>query len=177
MKKMLGAVLLGLFGVPSLFAQFGPTGTTSLDLSVASEAAIRVDNAATSLTSAGTFIDYIGTTNFTYKIRTTKLGGSGSVTLQITTDFAPLGGPSVAAPPDPADTLAYTCTVSAPGTACAGSLTSSTTAATGVVTFGANARSVAAGTGGNSVDWTLTNDPLYETGAYSATATFTISAA
>jgi len=177
MKKILGVVLLGLFGVPSLFAQFGPTGNTSLDLNVASEAAIRVDTAATTLTSAGTFNDFTGTTNFTYKIRTTKVGGSGSVTLQISTDFSPVGGPSVAAPPDPADTLAYTCGVAAPGTACAGSLTASTTAATGVATFVANARSLAAGTGGNSVAWSLTNDPQYETGSYSATATFTISAA
>jgi hypothetical protein len=164
-------------GVASLNAQiFGPNGTTTLDLSVASEAAIRVDTAATSLTSGGTFADYTGTTNFTYKIRTTKVGGSGSVTLQITTDFAPAGGPSVASPPDPADTLEYTCTVALPGSACAGSQAASTTAATGVATFGANARSVAAGTGGNSVSWTLTNDPQYETGSYSATATFTISA-
>ena len=34
----------------------------------------------------------------------------------------------------------------------------------------------AAGTGGNSVSWSLTNDPQYATGSYSATATFTISA-
>jgi hypothetical protein len=104
------------------------------------------------------------------------VGGVGSVTLQITTDFSPAGGPSVAAPPDPADTLGYTCTVAAPGNPCGGSQTASTTAATGVATFGANARSVAAGTGGNSVAWTLTNDPQYETGSYSAVATFTISA-
>ena len=177
MRKMLGTVLLGLLGVSSLFAQFNTTGNTSLSVSVASEAAIRVDTATTNLTTAGTFFtDYTGTTNFTYKIRTTKVGGSGSVTLKITSDFSPVGGPSVAAPPDPTDTLAYACTVSAPGSACAGSQTSSTTADTSVAAFGANARSTKAGTGGNSVAWTLTNDPQYETGSFSATATFTISA-
>jgi hypothetical protein len=44
-----------------------------------------------------------------------------------------------------------------------------------VATFGAGASSAVAGNSG-SVAWTLTNDPLYHTGAYSATVTFTISA-
>lgn len=176
MKKLLATVLLGLVGASSLFAQFGPTGTTTLQVNVASEAGIRVDTGTTSLTSAGSFADYSGTTNFTYKIRTTTVGGSGSITLQITADFSPAGGPSVASPPDATDTLAYTCTLIAPGTACAGSQTASTTAATGVATFGANAHSTKVGNGPNSVGWTLSNDPLYQTGAYNATATFTISA-
>jgi len=82
----------------------------------------------------------------------------------------------VATPPTAGDTLAYTCTVAAPGTACVGSVTSSTAAATSVATFGANAHSAKVGNSG-SVDWTLTDDPLYETGSYSATVTLTISAA
>jgi hypothetical protein len=45
-----------------------------------------------------------------------------------------------------------------------------------VVTFGAAARSSAAGDTG-SVSWSLTNDPKYATGTYTATVTFTISAA
>ena len=177
MKKLMAPVLLGLLSAGSMFAQFAPTGNTSLQVNVASEAAIQVDTATTNLTTVGTiFNDYTGTTNLTYKIRTTKVGGSGSITLQVTSDFSPAGGPSVASPPTAGDTLAYTCTVAAPGTACGGSQTSSTTAATGVATFGANAHSVKPGTGGNSVNWTMSNDPLYETGSFSATATFTISA-
>ena len=176
-KKLMASVLLGLLSTGTMFAQFGPTGNTSLQVNVASEAAIQVDTATTNLTTVGTiFNDYTGTTNLTYKVRTTKVGGSGSITLQVTSDFSPAGGPSVASPPTAGDTLAYTCTVAAPGTACGGSQTSSTTAATGVATFGANAHSAKPGTGGNSVNWTLSNDPLYETGSFSATATFTISA-
>lgn len=176
MRKLLGPVLLGLLSSASLFAQFGPTGTTTLQVAVASEAAIRVDTATTNLTSAGSFANYTGSTAYTYKIRTTKVGGSGSVTVQITSDFGPAGGPSVATPPSAGDALTYTCTAIAPATGCAGSQTADTASATSVATFGANARSTAAGTGGNSVDWTLTNDPQYATGTYTATATFTISA-
>jgi hypothetical protein len=167
---------VGLLSSANVFAQFGPTGTTTLQVAVASEAAIRIDTGTTNLVSAGSFANYTGSTNYTYKIRTTAVGGTGSITLQITTDFAPAGGPSVAAPPTVGDTLDYTCTAVAPATGCAGTVTASTTAATSVASFGADARSLAAGTGGNSVNWALTNDPQYATGTYQATATFTISA-
>ena len=175
MRKFLTTILLGVLGSASLYAQFAPTGNTTLQVNVGAEAGIRVDTAVTNLTSPSTFADYVGTTNFTYKIRTSA-GGSGTITMQITADFAPAGGPSVAAPLDPTDTLAYTCSLIVPGTACAGSQTSSTTAQTGVATFGGNAHSTKLGNGPNSVSWTLSNDPLYATGAYSATATLTISA-
>jgi hypothetical protein len=172
---VLAAVSLILL-VPAAQAQFAATGTTTVSVTVAAEAAIRIDTANTVLTNAAPFSDYTGTTNYTYKIRTGAVAGTGSLTLQVTSDFAPgLVGPSVASPLSPGDTLAYTCAVAAPGTACAGSVTSSTAAATSVASFGANARSAVAGNAG-SVNWTLTNDPLYETGSYSATVTFTISA-
>jgi hypothetical protein len=77
------------------------------------------------------------------------------------------------ASPNAGDSLTYTCTVAAPGTACSGSQTASTTASTPVASFGADAH--ATGNAG-SVAWSLTNDPLYPTGSYSATVTFTISA-
>ena len=171
MKKLLSAMLLVGLGSGTLFAQFAPTGTTSVQVTVAPEAAIRIDTAITTLTNTGIFDDYTGTTNFTYKLRTTTVGGTGAVTLQVTSDFAPVGGPSAAA-----GTLSYTCTVLAPGAPCGGTQTASTAAATSVATFGADARSLTAGTGGNSVDWALTDDPQYGTGSYSSTVTFTISA-
>jgi hypothetical protein len=176
MRKLLGPVILGLLSSVSLFAQFGPTGTTTLQVVVATEAAIQVDTATTNLTSAGSFADFTGSTDYTYKIRTSQVGGTGAITVQITSDFAPAGGPSVAAPPSPGDSLDFTCTAVAPATGCAGTQAASTVAATNVATFGADARSALAGNGGNSVDWTLTNDPQYATGTYNATATFTISA-
>lgn len=158
-----------------LQAQFGPTGTTTVSVSVGSEASLRVDTATTTLTAGGTFANYTGTTNLTYKIRTSQSTGNGTITARVTTDFSPTGGPSVASPPTAGDQLAYTCTVSSPGTACSGSQTASTSADTSVATFGADATSAAAGNSG-SVAWTLTNDPVYKTGTYTAVVTFTIAA-
>jgi hypothetical protein len=114
-------LVVGFMSISSMFAQFAGTGTTSVSVTVGSEAAIQVNTATSTLTSAGTtFNNYTGSTAFTYKIRTTKVGGTGAVTVQVTSDFSPVGGPSVATPPTAGDALAYTCTVAAPGTACAG---------------------------------------------------------
>jgi hypothetical protein len=44
-----------------------------------------------------------------------------------------------------------------------------------VATFGAGSSSANAGNSA-STTWSLTNDPLYKTGSYSATVTYTISA-
>jgi len=146
---------------------------------VSAEAGITV-NTTPNLTETGNFAAYTGSTSFTYYIRTGASGGSGNIMLEVTTDFSPVGGPSVATPPTTGDALQYTCTVADPGnngtaTACTGSVTSSTTAQTSVATFGADARSALGGNAG-SVNWTLTNDPKYKTGSYSATVTFTVSA-
>lgn len=151
--------------------------TTTLSVLVGPEAALTVTTGTTNLTTSGTnfTVPYTGNTAFTYQIRTTKAGGTGSITSKVTADFAGTGGPSVATPPTTGDALAYTCTVSNPGTACTGSQTSSTTASTSVATFGANAQSTKAGNSG-SVAWSLTDDPVYATGTYTATVTFTISA-
>jgi len=176
MKPICTLTLVGVaFFSGLLHAQFGPTGTTTISVSVGSEASIRVDTATTTLTTAGTFANYTGTTNLTYRIRTSNPGGNGTITARVTTDFSPAGGPSVASPPTAGDVLEYTCTISAPGTACAGTQTASTAADTSVATFGADAASVSAGNSG-SVAWTLTNDPVYDTGTYTAVVTFTIAA-
>ncbi len=154
---------------------FAATGTTSVGVTVVAEASLSVSTTTTTLTSVGTlFANYTGTTNLVYKIRTTGTTGSGSITAEVTTDFAPSGGPSVATPPTAGDTLAYTCTGAASGTPCSGSQTSSTTAATNVAAFGAGASSTYAGDAAG-LDWTLINDPKYATGSYAATVTFTVS--
>jgi len=161
---------------PNAFAQFNTTGTTTVSVAVVAEASIRIDTPTTTLSTAGTiFNDYTGTTSFTYRIRTGKDSGTGNIQLLVGPDFSPAGGPSVGTPPSAGDTLSYNCTVSSSGTACTGPLVASTTTPRNVATFGANARSTKAGDSG-SVSWILTNDPVYETGTYSATVTFTISA-
>ncbi len=159
----------------TLLGQFATTGTTTVSVTVGAEAAIRIDTSTTTLTTAATtFAAYTGTTSLTYKIRTTQSTGTGAITSRVTTDFAPTGGPSVATPPTAGDLLQYTCTIASPGTACSGTQTASTSADTSVATFGADARSALAGNSG-SVAWTLTNDPVYKTGTYTATVTFTMS--
>lgn len=130
----------------------------------------------TMLTSSGdTLADYIGTTSFTYFIRTGTVGGSGFIKLQVTKDFTPSGGPSVAAPLSPDDTLRYACAVSSPGTACSGTQFASTSSQTLVGTFIGNSHSAKNGNSA-SILWMLSNDPLYATGTYIATITYTISA-
>jgi hypothetical protein len=151
--------------------------TTNLQVVIGPEASLTVTTGTTNLSTAGTnfSIPYTGTTNFTYQIRTTKTNGTGTITSMVTTDFAGTGGPSVVTPPTSGDALTYTCTITDPGTPCSGSQIASHTAATSVATFGAAASSTKAGNSG-SVAWSLTDDPVYATGTYTATVTFTISA-
>ncbi len=152
--------------------------TTTLAVVVGPEAALSVTAATTSLSTTSTAFGspFTGNTTLSYTIRTSKSTGTGTITLQVTSDFGGTGGPSVANPPSAGDVLSYTCAVSAPGNPCTGLQTAAVKAATAVGSFGAGASSSKAGNAA-SVSWSLTDDPLYATGTYAATATFTISAA
>ncbi|MGO4882523.1 MAG: hypothetical protein ACLP59_17070 [Bryobacteraceae bacterium] len=176
MRRYATIIAGGLLALAGL-AQAQSTGTTTLSVVVGPEAALTVTNGTTSLATTSTTFGnpFTGTTTLTYFIRTTKTSGSGTLTLKITTDFAGAGGPSVGTPPSSGDLLTYTCTVSTPGTACTGSQTASISAATAFGTWGPGANSVKAGNSA-SVAWSLTDDPAYATGTYTATATFTIGA-
>jgi len=137
------------------------------------------------LSKAGTvFQSYVGSITIQYRARTTAVIGTGSITVQASTDFVcASGGPCIGTPPTPGDALTYTCTGATLGSNCTGNQTVSTSVATSVVA----AIPAAACTGGgipcsavdpNSVNlnFSLTDDPKYKTGTYSATLTFTISA-
>jgi hypothetical protein len=179
MKKVLKALpllALGLLLMPSLaHAQYvgTPTGITTVSVTIGPQAGLNITNSSTPLALSGS--DFTGSTNLTYFVRTSATGGGGSITLKVTSDFSPTGGPSVAAPLSAGDALTYTCTVASPGTACTGTQTSSTTSQTNLATFAANVHSAATGSTA-SVNWSLYNDPAYKTGTYSSTITFTISA-
>ena len=151
------------------------TGNTTLSLNVPAEASLTVTTGTTNLSTASTVFgnSFTGATNLTFKLRTAKTGGSGTITAKVSTDFSPANGPSVTTPPTAGDALTYGCTA-APGTACTGPITASTVSATNVATFATNTKTA---TGTGSVSWSLTDDPLYETGTYTATILFTISAA
>ena len=176
MKRDLLLTVLCLLVTAAVAHAQGSTGTSAVSLTVTAEASITVNTGTTMLTSSGIFADYTGSTSLTYLIRTTQTTGSGNIVLKVTTDFnCAAGGPCVATPPTAGDKLAYTCTADAPGTACSGSQTASTSATTPVASFGADAHTNTAGASA-TVGWSLTNDPIYKTGPYSATVTFTISA-
>jgi hypothetical protein len=116
---------------------------------------------------------YAGTTPFTYKIRT-GAATTGTITLLVTSDFN--GAEPKVATLTNGDALTYTCSATAAsGSACGSAQTASTSTPTPVVSFGANAHSTKAGDAG-SVSWSLTNDPAYAVGDFTATVTFTISA-
>jgi len=179
MKKLLTLAAALLMTASLAHAQLGTsTGTTTVSVTVGAEAALTAITGTTALTSTGTnFTNYTGSTTLTYYVRTTQSGGSGSITLKVTSDFSPANGPSVTTPPSTGDKLAYTCTISGAGTGCTSSVTSSTSSSTNVITFGAGAHTVTFPGGDTATTaWTLTNDPKYYTGSYSATVTYTISA-
>jgi hypothetical protein len=179
--KMIKASTLLVFSllltVSMAQAQFGnPTGTTTVSVTIGAQAGLNITNSSTPLTANGSnFSQFNGTTGLTYFVRTSASGGSGSITMKVTTDFSPTGGPSVNSPPTAGDALTYTCTVASPGTACTGTQTASTSSQTNVASFGADAHTNTAGSTA-AVAWALTNDPKYKTGTYNATVTFTISA-
>jgi hypothetical protein len=180
MKKTLRTIpILALALLPALrvHAQSGsPTGTTTVSVTIGPQAGLTITNGSTPLTAGGTnFSQFTGSTTLTYFVRTTTTGGGGSITLKVSSDFSPVGGPSVASPLSSADTLNYTCTVASPGSACTSTQTASTSSQTNVASFGTNVHTTAAGSSAE-VDWTLANDPSYKTGTYNATVTFTISA-
>ena len=172
---VLACALLVLTGIAQAQAI---SGTTTLSVTVPNEASISITDATSALdTSGGLFTNpFTGATNFNYKIRTLKTGGQGSITLEVTTDFSPANGPSVTTPPDPTDTLTYSCTLGGPGTKCADNTVASTGAATSVASFGTGAKSTTKNGNTGFVQWSLPNDPIYAAGDYSAVVTFTISA-
>ncbi|HLJ14025.1 MAG TPA: hypothetical protein VKV15_05970 [Bryobacteraceae bacterium] len=179
MYLLLFAAALAFITVPAN-AQ-SATGTTTLSVTVGAEAGLTVAATSTLTSVGGNFAAFTGSTALTYFVRTTQSTGAGSITAKVTADFTPAGGPSVATPPTTGDALTYTSSGTAPGNNGTGAVmaftnvTASTSAQTNVATFGADNRSLVTGNS-ESVAWTLSNDPKYKTGAYSATVTFTISA-
>jgi hypothetical protein len=176
-KNVLISVFVLLLGASLSLAQMSTTATTTLSVIVGAEAALTIGNSTTLGSTGTTFSNYTGTTGLTYYIRTIN---SGTLTLQVSSDFSPTGGPSVTTPPSVGDKLTYNCALNAPGkngsvTGCTSNIQAQTAAATNVASFGADARSLSTGNTGN-VSWTLTNDPAYKAGTYNATVTFTISA-
>ena len=167
-------LLLGLVPVPAVCAT--AVATQSLNATVNPAWAMSVQASAGLTHGQQAFQPYQANVPLNYQVRTTPTGG-GKITLQVTNDFAPAGGPSVSN-----GVLTYTCGSATLGSPCSGTQTASTAAQTLVVNLPSSA---CTGGGGactaqdpNSVTLTfsLTDDPVYATGSYSAHITFTISA-
>jgi hypothetical protein len=179
------AVLLAFGSVPmSTYAQT-TLGTQTLTLIAQPDGLLYGFPNSVTLSKAGTlFNSYTGAVTIQYRARTTAATGTGSITVKATTDFVcASGGPCITTPPTAGDALTYICTGATLGSNCAGTQTVSTGVGTNVVT----AIPAAACTGGGSpcstadpntvnLNFSLTDDPKYKTGSYSATLTFTISA-
>jgi hypothetical protein len=166
-----------LVSVPVFLTAATGTATQTLSATISAYGELSVPSTASVTNSGTTFVAYTGSTTVSYKIRTTALTGSGSLTVQATTDFSPTGGPSIAG-----GALTYTCGTATLGTPCSGTQTLSTTSQTQVLTAGAG---VCTGGGGScsatnpntvQTSFILANNPAFSTGTYSATLTFTISA-
>ncbi|MGD0362184.1 MAG: hypothetical protein ABSC93_15020 [Bryobacteraceae bacterium] len=152
------------------------TGSQSLTATIGPVGSVAAPASASLITDSTTFQPFKGSLTLSYKARTSPVGG-GAITLNVSSDFSPSGGPSAAA-----GTLSYTCGGATLGTACSGSQTASTTVQTPVLTLPASACTggggACSGQNPNSVNlsFTLTDSPAYATGSYSAKITFTISA-
>jgi len=174
MKKILVLATMILLAASLSFAQtWGPTGQSTVQVSIGPEASISITNGTTTVNlteGSGAFANFTGETDFSYKVRTTKSGGSGQITVLFSGPLSD-GTDSISL-----TNLSYTCAGGSPATPCTGSVTASSSTPTNVDTFSADAHSANAGTAG-SVSWTLANLPQYETGnTYRAVATFSISA-
>lgn len=176
----MGKSISGASGLLLLYALTGVCAS-----GVATQSLTATINPAWSLTApaslgltrgAHAFDPFQATLPVNYRARTTPAGG-GKITLQVTADFAPAGGPSAAR-----GGLTYTCGSAGLGTGCPGVQTASPTSQTTVVNLPASG-CTGGGGGCSSQDpnsllltFNLLDDPAYATGTYSATLTFTISA-
>jgi len=161
-------------------------GTQTLSLTLNAAGDLYGFPSSVTLSKVGTvFTSYTGSLTVEYKVRTSSTG-SGSITVYASTDFpCASGGPCIGTPPSAGDALTYTCSGATLGSNCSGTQTVTTSAAgaTSVVTAvptlactGSGSPCSSANPNTVAVNFTLTDDPKYKTGSYSATLTFTISA-
>ena len=168
------ACLGGIFFAPSADSDTATLSQT-LNLQLAAIGKLSVP-ASITLTSTGTvFNTYTGSLTLSYRARSTPAGG-GTITVQSTGEFSPAGGPTVSS-----GTFTYACSAATLGTPYSGPLTLSLVSQTNVLTIppgactGGGAPCSAADPNSVVVNFSLANDPAYETGSYTAVLTFTIS--
>lgn len=171
--------LIALLFLPR-FAPAQNTTTQTLQATIVPLGGLFTLSAPLTLTKSST--GFAGAMTLSYRARTTQGTGYGTITVKATADFSPSGGPSIAHPPSTGDKFTYICSGATLGISCSGMQTVSTTFSTNVVSIGSSsctgggAPCSTANPDSTNVTFTLTDDPQYKTGAYSATLTWTISA-
>ena len=152
------------------------TLTQSVTAQIAPTAKLAAPAVVPLVTSGAAFQPFTGTVTLRYRARTAP-SGNGTITLQVTSDFSPGGGPLAAA-----GALTYVCRGSTLGGPCSGRQMAGTGSQSPVLTL---PPATCTGRGGacsgsdpNSmqVNFRLNNDSGTRTGNYSAQITFVISA-
>jgi hypothetical protein len=165
-------VVLALPGVA--FAQATSAASQTVNLTLA--AAGRVSLTDTVSMVAAPFQPFTGQVTVSYRVRTSP-GGGGSITLQMTSDFTPTGGPSAAS-----GNLRYTCSGATLGMACIGTQPVRpghqypVVAIPGTTCTGGGGQCSAADPNSVNLQFQLDNGPAYAAGTYSATLLVVISA-
>ena len=150
------------------------TGTQTLNPRPGPIGKLQVVTPTVTLTHTGTtFSSFTGSEILNFKIRTTISTGSGSITVRGTADFTG-SGPKIAS-----GDFTYTCSGATFGTVCSGAQILTTGSQSNVLTVGAG---VCVGTGCAGTDpsvvttnFIVADSPVFKTGAFSATLTYTIS--
>src|SRR5262249_18058470 len=128
--KSRNTVLVGMWAVIAVRLLPGATGTATQSVSATFAPVAKLSVPATvTLTNSSRFAPFQGTRRENSRARTSGAGG-GSITLQVTGDFTPPGGPTAAG-----GAISYVCSGASLGTACSGSQTASTTVQTPVLTL------------------------------------------
>jgi hypothetical protein len=181
--EMKARAVVEVFGLAILLAlpqvatpQSTATATQTLSAELSPIGKLSVPASVTLAGSGATFGAFSGTLVISNRVRTTP-SGSGSITLQATSDFTPSGGPKISN-----GVLTYTCTGASLGTPCSGTQTVSGSAQTPVLSIpggsctGGGSPCSATDPNSVNVNFVLTNDPAFHTGAFSAQLTLVISA-
>ena len=162
-------------GVPPARSDVASVSQT-LNAQLAALGKLSVPASVTLIPTGTVFSPYTGTLTLRYRVRSTPSGTGGTITLQPTGEFSPSGGPTISS-----GALTYTCSGAALGTPCSGSTTANLGSQTNVVTIppasctGGGAPCSAVDPNTVNLNFSLENNPVYETGSYTATVTFTIS--
>lgn len=172
------AVWIAVFAALAQPAGRAATATTTQTLTASLGALAKLSVPGSLLLSpTGTsFSPFAATMTLNYRARTTPTGG-GTITVQATGDFSPIGGPSVAS-----GDLTYVCSGASLGIECAGTQTVRGGSATPVVALPISGCSGGGGACSSAdpntvlLQFNLNNNPAASTGTYQVTLQFTASA-